>query len=75
MTVYSYHTWDALNYYDKNGQYLYLGDDGYYWDIAPRQPSHRKVGDVNSYKSTSTGETYSNNPSSQLAQYMAELSP
>lgn len=70
MTRYSYHTWDALNYYNKSGQSLYLGADGYYWGGAPKQPSDPKIADPSSYKSTSTGEAYSDNPSSKSAQYL-----
>ena len=71
MTQYVYHTWDALNYYDKKGYSLHLIEGRFEWTDSPSSNSIR-VGGVYSFK-TSEGETYSRIPTYKLAQYSAEF--
>lgn len=69
--LYAYHSWDALNYYDKNGYELYMGDQAY-WTNSP-DTAHRRLGNAYSFKSITTKEVYSRTPSSTLLQYELRL--
>ncbi len=72
MTLYLYHTWDALNYYDKNGYRLFRDGEKVQW-TNEKNPVGVSVGNAYSFRSTSTGEVFSKTPYSKLAQYSLEI--